>query len=110
MPSQLVSISEFLNLTLISEHDLLTMLERGELRTESTPLGELRIDISKLTPDQLATRPRHESADGAESESSLQEEIIASEVVAALDEMIDEALALAFRWTNEQAAGFKPDS
>ncbi|MFN8392105.1 MAG: hypothetical protein U0136_17570 [Bdellovibrionota bacterium] len=108
--TELVSISEFLSITLLTEHELLGMLERGELPVETNSRGELRIDISSLTPERLAARGSTHTTPPAEAENPLLEEIIASELVSALDEMIDEALVLAFRWNTEPAKPQKAES
>jgi hypothetical protein len=100
MANDWVSISEFLSLTQMGEHELLKMLERGHLKTCSAESGELRISLEGLTPESLAARPDTRTAENADHDALL-EETVASELVAALDEMIDEALALAFRWNGE---------
>ncbi len=97
----LVSIPEFMNLTKVSERDVLAMLENGELSVQTGPMGELLIDINNLSPQSLARRLPRTQAPVKLSDVALLEEIIAREAVSVLDGVIDEALALALSWYSE---------
>lgn len=97
---ELVTLSEFLQLTLLGDRELLSMLENGELRTSLGPEGELLVDISSVTPETIANRRR--TRPEAVTESDLDEEIVASEVLSAIDEILDESLEMSIRWLSEK--------
>ena len=97
-----VSLSEFLRLTQLSEKDLLLLLERGELKTFTSNLGEVKIDISSLTPEQLARRGFQSGVPEIDAGQDLLEECIASEILSALDELLEEGLEMALRWQAEK--------
>lgn len=103
-----ITLSEFLNVTKLTERELLRMLELGELKTVCGESSELLIDISELTPERIAQRTPDSQADGSSEE--LEQEIVASEILSALDEIIDESLELALKWQSEKADGRSPES
>lgn len=97
--SDIVSISEFLQLSSLSEVQVLRMLEDGELSFLKGPAGELCIDITTISPDDLAKRcSTSELSNNKKDPSSLHEEKIASEIVSHLDGIIDDAMTLALKW------------
>ncbi len=102
MSAEFVSIAEVLRITLLEPSDLLGMLARGELKSEHAPSGELRIDISTLDVAGLSARDSNPFG-VTPAEAELLEEIVAGELTAALDELIEESLALALRWHSENA-------
>ncbi|MCB0347022.1 MAG: hypothetical protein KDD66_18020, partial [Bdellovibrionales bacterium] len=94
---QLVSIPDFINITHIGERDLLALLSTGELDLQIGPMGEVLIDLTEVTPEKLAAaQPQTNSR--SEIEDPLVVEAVASELVAALDPILDEALELALKW------------
>lgn len=97
-----VTLSEFVNLSRLTERDVIRMLDLGELRTVSGPNGEVLVDLTTVTPELLAKR-----CDSGISEDSadIEEEIVASEILSALDEIIEESLEMALRWQAEKEAG-----
>ena len=95
---ELIPISEFLRLTLLSEAELLSMLEHGELITSLGAQGELLIDISNVDEKLIATRTAYAALGFNEQERELYEEVIAGEILLAVDGIIDEALTLAGKW------------
>ena len=97
-----IRLSEFLSLTRLSEKELLLLLERGELKTITSELGEIQIDISSLTPEQLARQGWEGDSAVADGSQDLLEECVASELLSALDEMVEEALEMALRWQSEK--------
>ena len=96
--SEYLTLSEFVNVTKLTEFDLLTMLENGELAVSTGPLGELLIDITELDSEKLARRSKKRSASHETVDLALIEEMIASEVTNNLEEMVDEGVALALKW------------
>ena len=96
--SEYLTLSEFVNVTRVTESDLLTMLENGELAVSTGPLGELLIDITDLDSDKLARRSRKRTASRESIDLALIEEMIASEVTNNLEEMVDEGVAMALKW------------
>ncbi|MCC6220286.1 MAG: hypothetical protein IT291_03485 [Deltaproteobacteria bacterium] len=101
MTMEFVSISKFLYLTKLSCADVLSMLENGVLGTSKDESGRLLIDISSVTPETLARRPNPLVAQATASDLAIFEEVIASEVIAQMCPLIDEAIALAKSWHNE---------
>ena len=101
MKKELVTIEEFFQLTLLSERDLLTMLSRGEILSERGTGGELLLDISTLSDSQLAQRGKSAPLGIKESELELYEEIIASEVLGAVEQLLDESFELALKWQGQ---------
>ncbi len=101
---QLVSIPDFLNITQIGEKELLSLLSTGDIDVQVGPLGEVLIDISEVTPEQLvAVQPRRNPT--PEEENPLVVEAVASELVAALDPILNEALELALKWHKAEDSG-----
>ena len=67
-------------------------------------MGEVLIDLTEVTPEKLAAvQPQTKS--GAEIEDPLVVEAVASELVAALDPILDEALELALKWYKAEQEG-----
>ncbi len=100
--SEHLTISEFLNVTRITESDLLTMLENGELPVSTGPFGELMINISEIDPGRIARRSKKRSSEQPTIDPTLLEEIIASEVTNNLEEMVEEAVTLALKWVEHE--------
>ena len=101
MKEELLTISEFLKLTRIGERAMLRMLEAGELQISIDKNNALLIDVSALTPEMLSVMGQA----AAHSDSTgLEEEVVASEILAALDEMIDESVSLALKWSTEKSS------
>lgn len=98
---EIVSLSEFLRITLLSERDVIGMLERGELETVKGEAGETLVDLGKIDEHLIASRAALPALGIDEKDRELVEEIIASEVLFAVDEVIDEALEMALRWQKE---------
>ncbi len=101
MSKELVTIEEFLQLTLLTERDLLDMLGRGELKTGTGANGELLIDIGGVSEASLAGRAKSNPLGIREADVELYEEIIASEVLGAMENLLDESLELALKWQNQ---------
>ena len=99
---ELVSIADFLNLTKLSERALISMLENGELSIGVGPLGEVLIDISKVTPELISRRSPQRKRAVTDEELVILEETIASEIVDSLSQIIEEAFELADRWRNDK--------
>ncbi len=98
---KLISISEFLNLTKLSERQILAMLENGELTTKNGPLGEVLIDLENVSPESLAKSTLQRERKISENDLALLEETIASELMLSLSEIVDEAFELALTWQSE---------
>lgn len=97
----LISIKEFIHLSQLNTRDVIEMLDNGELPFENGALGELLIKIDEVNPETIAFRKRPKQEQLLESESVLLEELIASEIVSGLNEMLDDAIELATRWNNK---------
>ena len=95
---ELIRLSEFMRLTRLRPEEVLSMLEFGELVSQRNESGELLVDISSIDVRALAARHTPDSSMIPDSERPLHEEIIATEIVSALEEIIDEALEMALRW------------
>lgn len=103
MEMDLLTLGEFQHLSKLTDHDVLGMLENGELKTTLGPLGELLIDITDLNPDAIAMRlSRHPTIVDPEEERII-EETITSVIIFQFEEIIGEALQLASQWySNEE--------
>lgn len=99
---ELLSVSEFLRITRLSESDLLRMLARGEIAYAKGPAGELQIDMSKVTPTALAQRSAEGLSTTDADHLALLEEMVAAEVVSSLEGFIDEAVSLSLEWYNKK--------
>jgi len=99
---ELLSITKFLHLTKLSGTDLLSMLERGEVRGSFAENGELKLDIRNLTPEDLARRSATQTEDLDPETQALVEETVASEIAAQLDSILDEAFELALEWESNR--------
>lgn len=99
----LISVIDFLHLSRFRERDLLQLLSSGELNLQLGPLGEVLIDISDLTPQRLAALAPQTGGETS-GEDPVLAEAVASELVAALDPILDEALTLALRWYEAEEA------
>ena len=97
-----ISVTEFLRLTGLTDGDLIAMLENGEIDFTHGPLGELLIDVSEVTPEAIAARSSRKKIPINEDDLALLEEVIASEIVTALDEIIDESLQLSLNWIQQK--------
>jgi hypothetical protein len=95
-------IPEFLNLTKLSEKDIITMLDNGELSVATGPMGELLIDISDVSPETIARRQVARPTEINKDAVALLEEMIASEVVHAVQSMSEEAFELSIRWAKNR--------
>ena len=94
----LISLFEFQRIARLSEAEILSMLAAGELAFEKGPNNELYIDVSAITPIQLANRSSFVGSRLNAEQTGLLEEMVASTVVAALEEIIDDAVELAVEW------------
>lgn len=102
----LVRIDEFAKLTDLSLADLLSLLALGKLPFERGAQGELLIDITQLSDTDLAQRLHTRLS--TYDLSPLEEEIVATEIVTILDQMLAEAMELAQNWWQARLA--KPES
>lgn len=102
---ELVSIADFLNLTKLSERALISMLENGELSVGVGPLGEVLVDLSKVTPELVARRSAQRNRAVTNEELVVLEEAIATEIIDSLSQIIEEAFELVDRWRSN-----KPDN
>jgi hypothetical protein len=97
-----LTISEFLHLTKLCPADLAQMLENGEMVFVKGKCGELLIDITNISAEDLARRFLGKQALLNEDEQVLLQEALAAELVSVLDPLIDEAIALALKWQQEE--------
>lgn len=98
-----ISIGEFLNLTKLSDSDVIAMLENGELTVTTGPMGEVLIDISEVTPELIARRTKRSPQLLRPEDRILLEEIVASEILSSLSTVVDESLELAIKWYQDRA-------
>lgn len=96
--SNLLSISEYLDITNLSLEDFINMLQEGELKFTADSNGALLVDISSLTASDIANRKPKKQKELSKEDLALIEEIIASEITTALDEIIKESVDLATSW------------
>lgn len=94
----LITISEFLHLTKLSEAELITMLENGELPLSFGSHQEVLINLDNLSTELLAQRKQRAKKELAPEAQELLEEVIASEVLSELSSMLNEALSLVRQW------------
>jgi hypothetical protein len=98
----LLTISEFLHLTKLCAGDLVQMLENGELVFAKGKYGELLIDLTNISAQDLSRRFFKSPALLHEDEQVMFQEAVAAEFTSALDPLIDEAIALALAWQQEK--------
>ena len=105
-----ITIREFQLLTKLSHREVLTMLEHGELATVQGDGGKLLIDVENLSPEDIARRSPPEEHSMTDAEHELHSEVIASEVIATMEHLIDEALELALKWIADRTTSDEPSS
>jgi len=97
--SELATLSEFKSLSGFSDSELISLLSRGKLAIETSETGSIlvRLDEIDLPGLVLDTIPQKKYL-----EDDNLKELIASEVLSALDEIVDEAILLSKKWINQK--------
>ena len=92
------TLTDFMSLTRLSEREVLRMLENGELDFTQGASGDLLIDISAVSVETIAQRGLKHGSPTLPVVNAVTEEMVASELVSGLEEIIDEALEIALHW------------
>lgn len=99
---ELVTLSEFSNLTRLNSDNVLTLLERGSLSAELGPNGEVLIDITEIDPEEFPRSLGTLFEPTPKVSSDLIAEAIATEIVTSLEPMVEDALGLALHWASQE--------
>ena len=99
---ELVTIAEFLHLTKLSPSVVLTLLGRGDLDSQFGPIGEILIDISTLSPERISQLAVDVGGGDTAPNEELIEELIASEIAAMIEPIVEDGLMLALDWMEEE--------
>lgn len=91
-----LSLRDFKRICRLSDTDLISLLERGELPMCLSENGTIEIEIEKVDQRLIAQRPplAIEESHEALIDRPLLEEIIGAETSRALDGMLDEVFAI----------------
>lgn len=113
--SSYVSVFEALHLSGLEPRALLEILASGSVPFSHGTRGELMVDVAALTPELIARRGLQTGPIDPHPDSVLIEELVASAVVDAMGEIVEESLALAERWLSEdgyptRSEGREPDA
>ncbi len=104
MTENRVSIFEFSALTGLSIYEIASLLNRGSLKFAEGKNGELLIDTSAITPKDIA----NEYVNCISTENHLVSETTIAEcspmLAPLLEQILEEATSLAFRWLEEDSA------
>lgn len=99
-----VTITEFIELTCFSAELVLELLSSGDLPFVKGDSGQLLIDLTETSAGELAVKAAGCDANRSSPEHNLlDDERVAAEVLAALDSILDDALALALEWRRKDA-------
>jgi hypothetical protein len=100
--SNFVTIREFLSLSDLSEAELVSLLENGFLSFCAGENNQLLLDVSKINLADLAVQPKTSLDQLSPQKRAEIEEAIGSEVTAALDAIVSEAIELASNWLSSK--------
>lgn len=95
------TLPEFMRLSGLSASDVIGMLSAGELPFVAGGKGQLMIRLDDLTAEKIACRREFSLPPLTDEQRTLIEELIASEVLRALESIIVESFDLAVSWCSK---------
>jgi hypothetical protein len=96
--NNLISLSEFRQISGISHSELIRLLELGLLPVSVDESGKVCLNSAQIDAEKLSLHKLDDPKPLFSTDRDLLEEIVASSIVQALDTVVDEAIDLALSW------------